>query len=56
MELINMNKAYLEAEDQTFIENGIVVEPKFELTEVERQKCLYLKLQQRLMYGSPMVP
>lgn len=46
-ELIELNKNFLEEEDQTFIENGIVVVSKLDLSEEEKQKHTVKLLQQR---------
>mmetsp|Transcript_10560 Transcript_10560/g.17714 ORF Transcript_10560/g.17714 Transcript_10560/m.17714 type:complete len:110 (+) Transcript_10560:721-1050(+) len=51
-EFIDLNRNYLEEEDETFVENGIVVEMKYDLNEQERLKYKTAKLQQKF-YGGP---
>lgn len=41
---IEISPSVFDEEDQTFIQNGIVIEPKFDLSDVEKQKMRNAKI------------
>lgn len=45
---IEIHPSVFDEEDQTFIMNGIVIEPKYDLTDLEKQKMRNLKIQKSL--------
>ena len=46
-----MVDSILDSGDQTFIENGIVVESKYELTDIEKKKIRTAKIQKKKQEG-----
>lgn len=42
---IEINPSIFDEEDQTFIQNGIVIESKYDLTDADKQKMWNQKIQ-----------